>query len=207
MSLDMKKVERTIAALKERQFDACFVPDKKRALEKVKGMIAPGSKVASGGSMSLAQAGITDWLINDENINYIYAKGGESEREKKLLFRERFFADVFLQSANAVMTDGRIYNEDGASTRVAPMIYGPDKVIMVVGYNKIADGWGEAVARTKAAAVQNCKNLGFDTPCVNDGKCHDCRASLRGCCTTVVLNYSRVPDRITVIIVGEELGL
>ena len=207
MSFDMQLVEKAIENMKERQFDAVFVPDRARALELVKSMIKPGDKVANGGSKTLAQVGVIDWLKGNDEVNYIYAKGDESPRERKRLTMERFFADVFLQSANAITADGRIYNEDGASTRVAPMIYGPDKVIMVVGYNKIADGWGEAVARTKAAAVQNCKNLGFDTPCVNDGKCHDCRASLRGCCTTVVLNYSRVPDRITVIIVGEELGL
>ena len=207
MSYDKRLIEKTIRKLKERQFNACFVPDKARALKMVKSMINPGDKVANGGSKSLSQAGIIDWLKSEESVNYIYAKGGESDEEKKQLTMERFFADVFLQSANAVISDGRIYNEDGASTRVAPMIYGPGKVIMVVGANKIVDSYSRAVARTKAAAVENCRSLGFDTPCVADGKCHDCRASMRGCCTTVVLNYSRIPGRINVVIVGEDLGL
>ena len=204
---DKNLIEKTIENLKERQFNAFFVRDKERALEMVKSMIKPGDKVANGGSATLAQAGIIDWLKNESDAEYIYIKGGESDEEKKRITMERFFADVFLQSANAVISDGRIYNEDGASTRVAPMIYGPEKVIMVVGANKIVDSFGRAVARTKAAAAINCKNLGFDTPCVNDGKCHDCRAQFRGCCTTVVLNFSRIPGRINVIIVGEELGI
>ena len=62
------------------------------------------------------------------------------------------------------MSDGRIVNEDGASTRVAPMNYGPDKVFIVAGVNKIVKTQAEAVKRIKWVAPQNCKRIGFDTP-------------------------------------------
>ena len=73
--------------------------------------------------------------------------------------------------------------------------------------NKIVNTLGEANARVKKVAPVNCRNIGFDTPCVADGKCHDCRHFQRSCCTSVVLNYSRIPGRITVVLVGEELGV
>ena len=45
------------------------------------------------------------------------------------------------------------------------------------------------------------------SPCAEDGHCHDCRVPRRSCCTSVTLNFSRIPGRITVIIVGEDLGI
>ena len=131
----------------------------------------------------------------------------KAEKEKKNITRQRFFADSFFLSANAIISDGRIYNEDGASTRVSAMIYGPDKVFIVAGVNKIVESQAEAVKRTKWEAPQNCKRIGFSTPCVEDGQCHNCFHSQRSCCTTAILNFSRVPDRISVILVGEELGV
>ena len=65
----------------------------------------------------------------------------------------------------------------------------------------------EAIKRIKWVAPQNCKRIGFDTPCVEDGQCHNCMHFQRSCCTSVTLNYSRIPDRITVILVGEDLGV
>ena len=206
MSVDMKIVNETMENLKKRQFRPFYVEKKEDVLPLLKTMVAEGETVANGGSVTLGQCGVMDWLKNGD-FNYLAPTSDMTDAEKKNITRQRFFADSFFLSSNAITTDGRIWNEDGASTRVAPLIYGPDKVFIVAGMNKIVKTQAEAVKRIKWVAPQNCARIGFATPCVEDGQCHNCMHFQRSCCTSVTLNYSRIPDRITVILVGEELGV
>lgn len=206
MEFDMTLVQKTMDNLKKRQFRPFFVQTKEDVLPLLKTLVAEGETVANGGSVTLGQTGVDAWLKSGV-FNYLAPLQTGTEKEKKDAIRQRFFADSFFLSANAIISDGRIVNEDGASTRVAPMIYGPDKVFIVAGVNKIVNTMTEANARVKKVAPQNCKRIGFATPCVEDGRCHDCFHYQRSCCTSAVLNFSRVPDRITVILVGEELGV
>ena len=206
MAYDKNIVQETMDNLKKRQFRPIFVEKKEDVLPLLKTLVAEGETVANGGSVTLGQCGVTDWLKNG-GFNYLAPTADMTDAEKKNITRQRFLADSFFLSANAITVDGRIFNEDGASTRVAPMIYGPDKVFIVAGVNKIVKTQAEAVKRIKWVAPQNCKRIGFDTPCVEDGQCHNCMHFQRSCCTSVILNYSRIPDRITVILVGEDLGV
>lgn len=201
-----ERIQKTIDNLKQRQFNALYVEKGSDVLPILEKMMTEGETVANGGSVTLGQLGVVEFLKSGK-FNYLSAEGLSDAKEIKDAMRKRFFADSFLCSANAITTDGRIFQEDGASTRVAPMIYGPDKVFIVAGVNKIVDTQGQAMARIKQVAPANCKRRGFKTPCAEDGVCHDCRVSGRSCCTSVTLNYSRIPDRITVIIVNEDLGV
>ncbi len=206
MDFDMNIVNTTIANLNARQFNACFAATREEALDIAKGFLKDGYTVANGGSVTLGQVGVID-LLKNGNYEYLIPSADMTDEQKKNLTRQRFFADVFFMSSNAIVSDGRIVNEDGASTRVAPMIYGPDKVVIIAGANKIVPSITAANARIKYVAAINCKRIGFDTPCTVDGKCHDCRHDKRSCCTSVTLEFSRIPNRISVIIVGEELGV
>ena len=201
-----ERVKKTMENLAKRQFKPLYVEKKGDVLPLIETLINEGDTVANGGSVTLAQAGVVDYLKSGK-FNYLSAEGLTDPKDIKNAMRQRFFADDFFLSANAITTDGKIYQEDGASTRVAPMIYGPDKVFIVAGVNKIVDTNGQALARIKYVAPINCKRRGFKTPCAEDGVCHDCMVAGRSCCTSVTLNYSRIPDRITVILVGEELGV
>lgn len=201
-----ERIAKTIENLKERQFKPLYVEKASDVVPLIETLINEGDTVANGGSVTLGMCGVTD-LLKSGKYEYLSAEGLTDPKDVKNAMRQRFFADAFFLSANAITVDGRIYQEDGASTRVAPMIYGPDKVIMVVGKNKIVDTNGQALARIKYVAPINCKRRGFKTPCAEDGVCHDCKVAGRSCCTSVTLNYSRIPDRITVIIVDEDLGV
>ena len=102
---------------------------------------------------------------------------------------------------------GELYNVDGNANRVAAMTYGPKCVICVVGYNKIVPDLEAAVARVEqVAAPANAVRLHKKTPCTVTGRCEDCHSPDRICCTTVIHRQQRVPGRIKVILVGEELG-
>ena len=123
------------------------------------------------------------------------------------IYRQIFSADCYFASANAVTEAGEVLNVDGNANRVAAITFGPASVILVVGSNKIVKDLAAADARVKAvAAPANAKRLSCKTPCAVTGQCENCQSPGRICCTYVLHRYQRVPGRIKVILVGQELG-
>lgn len=100
-----------------------------------------------------------------------------------------------------------LFNIDGNGSRVAPMIYGPKQVIVVVGVNKITDILEEAMDRARnIAAPLDAKRLNKGTPCTKLGRCIDCKHEQRICNDFVLITRQFVKDRIKVIIISQEYG-
>ncbi len=136
-------------------------------------------------------------------------KEGVSKEEIWEMRREGLFADIYISSSNAVTMDGKIVNMDGIGNRVAAMIFGPGKVILLVGMNKIVKTVEDAVARIKNyVAPQNAIRVNIDTPCSKKGFCQEphCMPPHRICSQLVILESSMLPDRIKLFLVGEKLG-
>lgn len=207
------RLERTVRALQANRMEACWVRTKAEALARVAEMIPADATAAAGGSMTLAECGITDWL-RAGHCKYLDRTAVPKE-EVPAVYRAAFSADVYLMSSNAVTESGELYNVDGNGNRVAALIYGPDSVIVVAGANKLVPDIPAAVRRVKSlAAPVNAARLSQDTPCVKCGTCAGlrgdlaagCRSEQRICCSYVVSGYQRVPGRIKVILVAETLG-
>jgi hypothetical protein len=116
-------------------------------------------------------------------------------------------ADVMIASSNAITLDGRLVNLDGLGNRVAAMMFGPEKVILVVGMNKVAPDLDCAIARVKHyAAPVNAIRIGVEAPCMANGLCADCRSAQRVCNMWSIIEGSRIRGRIHVKLVGESLG-
>jgi len=112
-----------------------------------------------------------------------------------------------LTSTNALTLDGQLVNIDGRGNRVSAMIFGPRRVIIVAGANKISTTLEEAMHRVRnTASPRNAKRLERNTPCTVTGKCEHCSSSESICRQIVVTSSQMVPGRVTVIIVGESLG-
>lgn len=202
-----KKVEKTIASLERNNMRGYFVQDAAAALEVIKGLLKDGDTVAVGGSMTLFEVGVIDFL-RQGNYQFLdrYQKGLTAEQMKEIGLKS-FTADVFFTSTNAITENGELYNIDGKGTRVAPMLYGPDKVIVVAGVNKIVRDMDEAVQRCKEwAAPANTKRLNRKTPCTEVGYCIDCKSSERICNEYTVIKRQLDQDRIHVIFVDQMLG-
>lgn len=200
-----KRALRTIENLRKNRMEGYFVKTAAEAAELVRSLIPEGSVCRVGGSVTLHETGIID-LLENGNYDYCDSHVVPSEDVEKAR-REAFFADYFLASANALTEDGEIYNVDGAGTRVAPIIFGPKNVILVVGTNKIVSDIAAAEDRLRnLAAPANAKRLGCKTPCAETGVCMNCQSPARICCSYTLLGYQRIPNRIKVIIVGEHLG-
>lgn len=127
--------------------------------------------------------------------------------EIKEIFRKSFFADSYFVSTNALTQNGELYNVDGNGNRVAAMLYGPDKVIVIAGINKIVKDVDAAIKRNREiSAPTNAKRLNKLTPCTKIGQCMDCKSSYRICNEYTLIRRQGSKGRIKVIIVGKELG-
>jgi L-lactate utilization protein LutB len=203
-----KQVERTINALKKNNFEAFFVSDSKAAFDEVMRRIPDGATVGVGGSVTLAQIGLLDALVN-RKIQLIWPfQQAKSIEERLELIRKSFSADIFLSSTNAVTEDGKLFNVDATGNRVGAMFIGPKRVIIVSGVNKIVKDIEAAEKRVKEwTAPQNGKRLNRKTPCTETGVCSDCNSPDRICNIYVTLAKRPSRTEVVVILVGESLGI
>ncbi|MDO4868749.1 MAG: lactate utilization protein [Bacillota bacterium] len=201
------KIETLIKALEKRGMKGYYAANGEEALNMILDMIPEGSSVGRGGSETLNSIGVFE-ALHKGNYKCLEPHGETDPERKKQVTREIFSADYMLTSANAITMDGHIVNIDGTGNRMAAVIWGPDKVIYVVGANKIVGTLEEAEGRIKSTACPpNCIRLGKQTPCALTGKCGNCLSPGNTvCCNTVVTRYNSIEDRIHVILVNENLG-
>ena len=120
---------------------------------------------------------------------------------------EAFSADFYLSSVNAISEDGVIVNIDGNGNRVAAITFGPKKVILVVGLNKVTQDVQSALARARSTASPiNAARFDIKTPCQIDGICHNCNSPESICNYIHFMRNSHPAGRHTVVLVGEDLG-
>lgn len=206
-SVKEKRIENVIKNLEENYMKGYYVKDNVELIEVVKGIVNEGDTIGFGGSMTLFETGIMDFLkLGNYNLLDRY-KEGLSPVDIKELYRKAFSANVYISSTNALTEAGELFNVDGNGNRVAAMIWGPDKVIVICGTNKIVKDEVAAVERNKRiAAPANATRLSTNTPCKKLGYCVDCNSPERICCSYVTIKKQRVKDRIHVVIVDGEYG-
>ncbi len=165
------------------------------------------------------ESGVWD-VINKPCYNlYDRNKAGITEEERGNIFKEVIGCDFYFCSANALTKKGELLNVDGFSNRISAIAFGPKKVIMVVGKNKLVKDLNEAFLRIKrVAAPKNCVRLGIDNPCAKLGHCisllnndnpdftDGCQNPRRICVNYLVCGPQREKGRITVILCDEDLG-
>lgn len=202
-----ERVKRTIENLEKNNMNGYYVQTEEEALKKIEELIPEGNTVSVGGSMTLFEVGVIDLLRNGKYNFLDRYKEGLNPADMKEIHRKSFFTDVYLTSSNAITEKGELYNVDGNGNRVAAMLYGPDKVILVVGRNKIVKDIDEAILRVKeTAAPANNVRLNKNNPCTKVGHCVDCKQESRICNEYTVIKRQGPKDRIYVIIVNKELG-
>lgn len=193
--------------LKSRHFDAYYCPDKASALEKAIELIPEGVSVCWGGAMSAEQIGLLD-AVRTGNYRAIDRATGKTPQEVTALMKQGLMADVFITGANALSLDGEMVNIDGNGNRVAPIVYGPDSILVIAGMNKVVDTLEDAVTRARTiAAPRNKQRFDNKTPCDVTGTCADCKSEGCICNQILITRNCRPAGRIKFILVGEELGL
>jgi len=117
-------------------------------------------------------------------------------------------ADIYISSVNGISESGEIVNIDNTGNRVAAISFGPSKVYLVIGSNKVAEDLSGAIhyARNVAAPL-NAQRLNKKTPCAVKGdKCYDCKSPDRICRVLSVLWDKPTGAEYEVVLIGENLG-
>lgn len=168
-------------------------------------MIPDGASVGFGGSMTIRDMGLYEELKAQGHPVHWHWKNDEPKPD---VFRNAANADVYLVSTNAITGDGCLVNIDGTGNRVGAMISGPRQVIVVAGANKLVNGSiPQALARIKSTACPlNARRLGLDTPCAREGKCDAANCQRSMCNVTSIIEKPLGGNKITVVLVDEELG-
>ncbi len=209
------RIEKTMKNLEKNNINAYFAETAKEVIPLIEKLVEEGSVVAVGGSVTLAETGVLDHLRSGRYEFIDRYRDGITPEEIEEVFRKSFSADAFFCSSNAVTEDGELYNVDGNANRVGAIAFGPKKVIMVVGVNKIVKNIDEAVKRVKTvAAPKNARRLNCETFCNLKGYCMDmeggmgkgCNSPARICRHYLVSATQKNKGRINVIFVNEELG-
>ncbi|MCR1934978.1 lactate utilization protein [Clostridium tepidum] len=207
--LEVKKqrIMRTIKSLEENNMNGYLVNDREELIGKIKEIVKEGSKVSCGGSMTLFETGVIEHLKSGRYEFLDRYKDGLTPQDIKNIYRESFFADAYFTSSNAITENGELYNVDGNGNRVAAMLYGPDKVIIIAGVNKIVRNLDEAIKRNVyISAPANTKRLQKKTPCAKLGYCVDCKSEERICNEYTLIKRQGNKDRIHVIFINEDFG-
>ncbi|MBO4229667.1 MAG: lactate utilization protein [Clostridia bacterium] len=213
-----QQLERTAKALRENRMEAVVVGTKQEARDALERYLFPGCTIGVGGSATLDEIDALTLFRSPAYRFFDRYTEGMTDEERKQIFREAMFADVFAMSSNAITETGLLYNVDGRCNRVAPLLYGPQSVVVVAGCNKIVPDLPAAVARVmRVAAPANAVRLGKQTPCATTGICagigkgdfpicEGCQSPDRICSGYVISARQLVPNRIKVILVAEPLG-
>ena len=202
-----ERIHEVITNLRRNNMAGYFVESQEELLQLISSLIKTGEKVGCGDSVTLEETGVFDFIRRGDYTFYDKHKAGLTSEEKRTIYLNNFNADTFLTGTNAITLDGKLFNIDGNGSRVAPMLYGPKQVIVVVGVNKLTDTLEGAINRTRQiAAPLDARRLNKDTPCTKLGKCIDCRHERRICNDFVLITGQFIKDRIKVIFVNQAYG-
>ncbi len=202
-----QKVERTAKALKKHDFNVVAVTTKDQAVAAALELIPTTAKVGVAGTVTIRELGMMEALEARGNKVVHHWHTGMTREEGEAIRHEEMVADVLLCSTNAVTMTGELINIDGTGNRVASMIYGPGKIIVIAGANKIAPDLSAGLWRARnVASPLNAHRLNSQTPCAKTGYCSDCDAPGRICRVVTIIERRPNVSDLTVILMAEEAG-
>ncbi|SUW85410.1 lactate utilization protein [Campylobacter hominis] len=193
-----------IRNLKNNGFEVVCAANADEALKIVKSLIKSGDKIGLGGSESVREIGLLDYVVSLKDVNVCnqYEKGISMD-ENVNCRRNGLLADIYFCSTNAVTLDGFLVNVDGSGNRVAALNYGPKKVVIIAGKNKIVKNLDEAIKRLNEVAIpKNIERL--------NKKAESFGKTGKYTTKTIARKYSIIEsdadNRILIILVDENLG-
>jgi L-lactate utilization protein LutB len=197
-------MQKLIETLKSCGYDAHFVQTKEEAFELSKTFIKEGMNVGLGGSVTVGEIGLLEYITNKKDITvHNQYEAGITMDENKERRRQGLVSDIFVTGINALTKDGKIVNADGSGNRVAAFCYGPKKILAIVGVNKIVENLEDGFKRVmEVAAVKNIDRM--NNKAIEMGK--EPRHNLDNIANKFTWVKADDKDRITIILINEELG-
>jgi len=214
-----ERLEKVFAALKRNNITPVYAETAADAVKIIEDMLPEGASIRTGGSVTLAESGVWE-LINRDKYNFLDRnRQGITPAEREAVYQTTVGSDYYFCSVNALTENGEIVNVDGNCNRISAIAFGPKKVVLVVGRNKLVSNLEEAFIRVKRiAAPKNCVRLGIENPCVKLGHCvsllktdtpditDGCASKSRICRNYLIGSVQQDPERVMLIYVNQDLG-
>lgn len=202
--------KKVIENLRKRFFEAYYVQTKEDALNKALELIPKTDTIAWGGSTSVTEIGLLDY-IKTNNYKVIDRDSAKSQEQRLYILKKSLLADTYLMGTNAITMQGELVNIDAIGNRTAALMFGPRNVIIIAGLNKITDDLESAIVRARnTAAPINIQRIAArsdrQTPCMTTGKCSDCISKDSICSHIIVTRLCNPENRIKIILTNENLG-
>ena len=204
-----QRCEKAVESLGKNGFTAVYCANSDEARSYILAEAADAQSIGFGGSLSVGDLRVAEELeaAGKEILNH--SAPGLTPDERLAVMHRQLDCDLFLSGTNAVTLSGILVNIDASGNRAGAMFFGPKKVIIAAGRNKLVDGSIEdAIRRIKEwSSPANAKRLNFNTPCATTGFCSDCHSPDRICrITTIIDRKPRLTD-VRVLVVNEDMGL
>ena len=202
-----KTAERCVSNLKKHGFDACYISSVEESRSVIADRVSAYETFGFAGSATTRELGLIELLKSRGKTVYDHWQPGLSKDEDLNIRLAQGRADCFFCSANAISATGEIVNVDGVGNRTNAMTFGPRKVFIVAGMNKVTPDLDSALRRIReVAGPLRAKSLNMETPCAETGICSDCNSPQRICRVTVILHRKPMLTDISVVLVGQSLG-
>jgi L-lactate utilization protein LutB len=199
--------EKSIEAFKKHGFDAHFVATVEEARKLILEMVSGYETFGFGGSNTTRSLGIMEELVSMGKTVFDHWQKDLAIGDDLDIRLQQGRSECFLCSANAVSATGEVINVDGVGNRTNAMTFGPKKVIVVAGMNKVTPDLESALRRvSEIAAPMRAKSLEMDTPCAKTGVCNDCNVPQRICRVTTILHRKPMLTDVSVVLINQPLG-
>lgn len=204
-----RKCRKAVESLGKNGFTAVYCQSAGEAVDYIMNEAADARTVGFGGSMTIADLDLGPRLLEKGKELLNHGMPGLSLEDRLAIMHRQLSCDLFLSGSNALTLSGCLVNIDATGNRVGSMFFGPKKVIVVVGRNKLVEGdAADAVRRVKnQASPPNARRLGYKTPCAESGFCHECNSPERICRITTIIDRKPKFTDVRVLVVNEDMGL
>ena len=202
-----KLAETSVSNLKKHGFEAYFAATVNEARDLIFEMISGYETFGFGGSDTTRVLGLIEELQKKGKTIFDHWQKGLTSDEDMEIRLQQGRCDCFLCSANAIAATGEVVNVDGVGNRTSAMSFGPKRVVIVAGMNKVTQDLESALRRVReVSGPMRAKSLGMDTPCAETGVCGDCNSPQRICRITTILHRKPMLTDMTLVLVNEALG-
>ncbi len=190
----------------ERNIEVEYFHSRNELINSVKNEISNYKTIGIGNSQTLKSLKISEIAIEMGKTVFDKTMANTTE-EIKQLKKNALISDCYITSCNAFSRDGRIVNVDHSGNRVAAMTYGPERVLIIVGMNKLENTEKNAIKRALTVATPlNANRAKIDSPCSRNESCEGCNQSNRVCNYISIIRGQHYPGRMKLLIIKENLG-
>lgn len=202
-----KLLELAAQAFKKNGFGAHVFDSVEEAVPFLMEQTQNAQSVGFGGSMTLAELKLPARCEEAGKKTLVHGRPGLNAEQKREVMGEEQRCDLFFTGTNALTLQGQLVNIDAVGNRVCAMAFGPGRVIVVAGVNKITHDLDSALRRVKdTASPPNARRLKLNTPCASTGLCSDCNSPDRICRVTTIIDRAPRLTDIQVCLINADLG-